>query len=120
GNVSASVKTIAFWVKVSTTTVRDNIIDLSGGGRNIEIVNNTVQGNGITSPTIYVDGVVASTIKDTGWHHIAITSNSTINCNAVALGVVGGIYFGGTIDDLRMYNSALSAATVKRLAQLGI
>ncbi|MDP1723069.1 MAG: hypothetical protein Q8L37_07845 [Candidatus Gottesmanbacteria bacterium] len=42
-----------------------------------------------------------------------------MNASNVSLGVASSTYFGGTLDDLRMYNRALSAAEAKRLYGLG-
>jgi hypothetical protein len=119
GNVSASVKSVAFWVKVATSTAQANIIDLNGSGANIEIVNGVVTANGFTTPTIYVDGAVTSTLNNKNWHHVVVTTGTNVNASNMNLGVVGNGYFGGTLDDLRVYSKALSASEVTRLYGLG-
>ncbi|MDO8552761.1 MAG: LamG-like jellyroll fold domain-containing protein [bacterium] len=119
GNVSSSVKSVAFWAKVATSTTQQNIIDLNGSGANIEIVNGVVTANGFTSPTIYVDGAVTSTLNNTNWHHVVITTGTNVNASNVSLGVASSTYFGGSLDDLRIYNKALSASEVRRLYGLG-
>ncbi|MDP1722144.1 MAG: LamG-like jellyroll fold domain-containing protein [Candidatus Gottesmanbacteria bacterium] len=68
---------------------------------------------------MYVDGAVSSTLNNKNWHHVVVTTGTNVNASSVNLGVVGGVYFGGTLDDLRMYNRALSASEVSRLYGLG-
>ena len=85
----------------------------------IRIVSGTVTANSFTSLTIYVDGAVSSTLNNTNWQHVVITTGTNVNVSNLSLGVASSTYFGGTLDDLRMYNRALSSAEVKRLYQLG-
>ncbi len=73
-----------------------------------------------TSPTVYVDGSTASaTITDTNWHHIAITTGTGINASALDIGRISDQYFGGSIDEIRMYNRALTASEVYQLNNSG-
>ena len=118
GNVSSSVKSVAFWLKMSTTT-SGNIMDLDAAGTNVADVAGTMTARNITSPTIYVDGAVSSAVNDTKWHHVVITTGTAINASSVSLGVASSTYGGFTMDDLRMYSRALSATEVSRLYQLG-
>lgn len=78
-----------------------------------------VTAGGFTSPTIYVDGAVSSTLNDKNWHHVVVTTGTNVNASNVNLGVVAGVYYGGALDDLRLYNRALSADEVARLYGLG-
>ncbi|MDP1690320.1 MAG: hypothetical protein Q8L52_03955 [bacterium] len=50
---------------------------------------------------------------------MVITTGTNVNASNVSLGVASATYFGGTLDDLRMYSRALSASEAKRLYQLG-
>ncbi len=68
-----------------------------------------------TSRTLYVNGVSVAT--DT-------TSRNPIYINGMHIGNLGGywgniIYFPGSIDDVRIYNRALSASEVRQLYNLG-
>jgi len=85
GNVYNGVKTVSFWIKADSTTKK--IINFSNTA-NVEVISGTITTSGITSPTIYVDGAVSSII-DTNWHHIAITTATGINASAATLGRVG-------------------------------
>ena len=118
GSVSSTVKTVAFWVKPNSTTAQ-SIMDLDGASANIKLVSGTVTANGFTSPTIYVDGAVTSTLNNKNWHHVVVTTATAVNASSVSLGAASSAYFSGTLDDLRMYNRALSASDVTRLYGLG-
>ncbi|MCK4554430.1 hypothetical protein KAU19_05750 [Candidatus Parcubacteria bacterium] len=104
GDVYNGIKTISFWIKAGSLT--EKIIDLNGTA-NIEVINGTITANNF-SPTVYVDGVLASTI-DTDWHYIIIATSTGINASAVDIGRIGAGYFGGILDEVRIYNYALSA-----------
>jgi len=67
--------------------------------------------------SIYVDGTAASTIPDTGWHHIAVTTNSNINADTFEIGRSTS-YFNGILDDIRVYNVALSPADIADLYKI--
>ena len=76
--------------------------------------------NGLTSPTVYIDGSSANTtLTPNSWHHITITTSTNINANNVEIGRVGSNYFNGTIDDLRIFDTTLSTSDVDRLYHLG-
>ena len=106
---------MSFWIKADNTTKK--ILDLNGTAY-VEVVSGTITATGWTSPTIYVDGAVSSTI-DKEWHHITITTATGINASAVDIGRVSTGYFDGTLDDIRIYNRALSSSEVQRLYNLG-
>ena len=112
GTVYNGVKTIAFWAKPNSTT--QPFIDLNGTAT-IDVTSGTVAANSFTSPTIYVDGAVTSTFPDTNWHHIVITTGTGINASATNIGKISTSYFGGTLDDIRFYSSALSSTQVTDL-----
>lgn len=112
GTVYNGVKTISFWAKPNSTT--QPFIDLNGTAT-IDVTSGTVAANNFTGPTIYVDGAVASTFPDTNWHHIVITTGTGINASATNIGKISTSYFGGTLDDIRFYSSALSSTQVTDL-----
>ena len=65
-----------------------------------------------TTRTIYLDGVHIGSDTPTG-HNVPYSSNLTIGVD------YGGDYNNGSIDDVRIYNRALSAAEVQSLYDLG-
>ncbi len=111
GNVSDTVKTVLFWIKPNSTT--EKILELNGSVY-IDITSGAVAATGFTSPTIYVDNVVSSVISDTDWHYIAVVTNTAINGNNVHIGKAGITYFTGLLDEVMIYNRALSAAEVSQ------
>ncbi|MCK5062091.1 DUF2341 domain-containing protein, partial [Candidatus Parcubacteria bacterium] len=114
GNVYNGIKTVNFWIKAGGLTKK--IIDLNGTA-DIEVVSGTITANNLSN-TIYVDGAVSSAI-DTDWHHIAIATGTAINANAVDIGRIGAGYFNGILDEVRVYNRALSADEIAEQYRVG-
>ena len=105
-----NIKTVSFWIKADSLT--EKVVDLNGT-QTITINAGTISANGFTSPTIYVDGKVSSTLPDTNWHHIAITINTDVNASAVVIGKVSADYFTGALDNVRLYPYARSADEIR-------
>jgi len=80
-----------------------------------------ISATGFTSPTYYVDGIASSTpgLYDAKWHHIVVTGTAAITGSQVELGRANSVYFGGTIDDVRIYNRALSYQQIQQLYAQG-
>jgi hypothetical protein len=78
-----------------------------------------VTATGFTAPTVYVDGVQTTTLPDSGWHHITITDTTGVLASNTILGSDGTSYLNGSLDDVRLYDRALSAEEAKRVYQLG-
>ena len=57
------------------------------------------------------------TISDTSWHHVVVTTNTGINASATNIGKISSSYFGGILDDIRFYSTALSSTQVSDLYQ---
>ncbi|MEA3495203.1 MAG: hypothetical protein U9R42_04120, partial [Bacteroidota bacterium] len=72
------VKTVEFWVNPATTT--EDCIDLNGS-EYIEISSGTLTANGFTSPTIYVNGAVSTSVSASVWQHVAVTTTTLINAS---------------------------------------
>ncbi len=62
---------------------------------------------------------ITSNIANNKWRHVVITSTDNIVATNLVLGRVGGSYFLGSIDDVRIYNRALSASEIKQLYNEG-
>ena len=79
--------------------------------------------NGAT--TAYFDDVslkqvlIRYPITDTNWRHVVITTNTAVSASAVKIGKGGTSYMNGLIDEVRVYNRALSAAEVLNLYKVG-
>jgi hypothetical protein len=68
-----------------------------------------------TTRTIYVNGVAEGT-NNTAQSRANVGGNTAIGRPG---SYTGGLYFPGVIDDVRIYNRALTAAEVTRLYNLG-
>ena len=114
GNTSASVKSVAFWLKVATSTSVQSIMDLNGTAT-IDILSSAVRANNFTGATIYIDGAQTAVLNDTNWHYVVITATSAVTASAFDIGRISATYLGGTLDDIRFYGNTLSASEVSKL-----
>ncbi|OGG71359.1 hypothetical protein A3A35_00260 [Candidatus Kaiserbacteria bacterium RIFCSPLOWO2_01_FULL_51_21] len=118
-----SIKTVTFWMKTATTTANASMIDtgiVAGGGTIETNSGGTITATSFTSPTIYVDGSSASAlIPDLKWHHVAVTTNTAESGAGFIIGKATSLNFGGSLDDVRIWNRALSGEEVNRLYHLG-
>src|SRR3989338_7151503 len=119
GNVSSSVNSFSFWMKTASSSPTVNLLDLNAG-QSIKIVAGTVTASGLTSPSIFVDGVSGSTVN-AGWHHIAVTTGTAVNASAVNLGLNATTTapLDGVLDDVRFYNRVINTDEIKRLYRIG-
>jgi hypothetical protein len=103
-----NIKSVSFWIKADDITDR-KIMDFDGGTHYLEIdASGIIQAQGFTSPTIYIDGKVSSTLADTSWHHIAVTTDTNINAtSSMKIGkttiTAVDYFFDGTLDDVKIY-----------------
>jgi len=118
-NMSASyngVKSVSFWIKPNTTT--QSILELNGTDK-ITASGGTIAVAGFNGDaTVYVNGAVSSTITN-DWKHVVVTTPTGLNATAFTLGLSGGVYFAGKLDEVRLYNRVLSASEVKQLYNIG-
>ncbi|KKU74066.1 MAG: hypothetical protein UX99_C0023G0003 [Candidatus Amesbacteria bacterium GW2011_GWB1_47_26] len=111
GTGPTSVKSIEFWVKPVTTT--EYFVNLTSTTDYIWASSGTVTATGLTSPTIYVNGVVSSTISAGSWQHVVVTTGTAENASNLDIGrTQDANYLEGTIDNVRLYDYALSQAQV--------
>ena len=79
--------------------------------------------NGAT--TAYFDDVslkkvlIRYPITDTNWHFVVITTDTAVSASAVKIGKGEATYLNGSIDDVRIYNRALSPSEVTALYKSG-
>ena len=99
-----NIKTIVFDITLDTTS--ESIIDFDGA-TNITVSGGTVTTAGISSPTIYIDGVAGTTIT-TAKARVTITTATAINATAfdVGDGLDGKLHF------LKLLDVTWSAAEV--------
>ena len=107
GNIGSDIKTVEFWVYPTSTT--NYFVDLNGSAY-ISASAGTVTATGFTSPTIYVNGAVSSTITANSWQHIAVTTTTAINASSTNVGKISTNYLAGYMDELRISNSVRYSA----------
>ena len=110
------VNSVSFWVYPETTT--EYFVNLTGTTDFIWVNAGTVTATGLTSPTIYVDGSVSSTLVTNKWQHVVVTTATSENASNLDLGrTEDANYLQGKLDEVRIYNRALSAAEITQLYQ---
>jgi len=121
GNVSTGIQTVAFWLRVSTSTATQRIIDIDGTDQIETDASSVIAATSFPGTTvIYQDGVAGSTTLTSGWHHITVTDTVGVNASDFDIGRIETEgYFGGVIDDVRLYDRVLSKEEVDRLYGLG-
>lgn len=117
GNVSSSVKTMSFWIRPNN--INRSIINTNSSSGKVDISSGSISTTGYTSPTVYVNSSVSSSVINGKWQHVVITSNTAFNADSVNIGRSGSSYFSGAIDDVRFYNRVLSASEIRHLYSMG-
>ncbi len=104
-----SVQTVEFWLNDSNTT--DGILELVDNTTYISISGSAISLTGFTSTTTYVNGVETSSLSS-GWNHVAIIADA-VSAASVNIGEANSDYMDGIIDEVRLYDRALSAEEVR-------
>jgi len=102
-------KTVDIVLQATTTT--EEFLDLDGGTHTVEASSGTITATGFSSPTIYVDGAVSSTLT-TAETRITITTATAIDLSAVVLGAVGASFFDGVIKSVTFYETEKTAEEI--------
>jgi len=117
-NVGSGLKTISFWMKGTDVTSK-KLINIDGTDQIETNASDQVVATSFPAATVYVDGAAASTVKDNTWHQVVITDTTGVSGSIFELGRVSTSYFTGLLDDVRVYNRALSGDEIKRLYRIG-
>ncbi|MCX6804313.1 MAG: hypothetical protein NTY48_07165 [Candidatus Diapherotrites archaeon] len=79
--------------------------------------------NCLGATTWYIDDVsikpvlIRYPVSDTSWHHVVITTSTSVIASAVKIGKGGSTYFNGSIDNIRTWGRELSAVEANSLYQ---
>ncbi|HSX39540.1 MAG TPA: LamG domain-containing protein, partial [Candidatus Saccharimonadales bacterium] len=99
-HVIPGVQTVGFWIKPTTTTTSvlrlTNSIYISASA-------GTLSATGFSSPIIYVNSIVTSTITANVWQHVEVTTATAITATSIKFGFANSSYFSGIMDDVRIY-----------------
>ncbi len=107
----AGVQSVGFWVKPTTTTA--SMLALTTSAR-ITASSGTISATGFTSPTIYVNGAVSSTLTANSWQYIEVTTGTAITANAITIGTANSAFTTGFIDDVKIYPYARTASEIRQ------
>ncbi len=118
GNQGGAIQTIGMWVKATSIAGNDYPIDLNGTDY-LSIESGEVTANGFSGPdTIYVDGIVGTTITAGKWHFIAI-SHSSFTASDLDIGRAEGVgLFTGSIGEVLLFSDALEAQHIRSIYEL--
>ena len=120
----SGIKSVGFWAQTASTTAQ-GLINIQNDAVTPDYIstnaNKALSGTSFTSPTYYVDGAASTTpgLYNANWHYIVVTNTAAITGSHLEIGRAHTQYFSGSIDDVRVYNRALSAAEVLQLYALG-
>ena len=109
--IARSLNTITFLVLLNSTT--EDIITLSAS-HSITVSSGTISANGFSSSTIYVNGTQTTTVTSGCWLRITIVTSTSFSSNDIQIGFVSS-YLDGSVDNLNIYNRALSSNEVELL-----
>ena len=117
-NISRAVSTrsVSFWIKPTTDSA--SMVNLTATAY-ITASAGSITATGFTSPTVYVNGITGSTLTANAWNHIIVTDTANTSANAITLGKANSAFTAGIMDDVRVYNRALSANEVTQLYNVG-
>jgi hypothetical protein len=111
GSGPSTVNTVSFWTNPTTTT--EYFVDLNGSAY-ISSSSGILSATGFYSPSIYVNGVKTTTVISGSWQHVTITTATSLNANDLDIGRIEGTgHLEGSIDEVKIYNSALTADQIK-------
>jgi hypothetical protein len=118
----SNIRTISFWARASTTAaMAQGLVNLTGSS--IYISTNASRAISLAGAegTFYVNGVQTGspTLSGSAWHHVVVTSAGDITGSQIEFGRANSVLFGGSLDEVRVYNRVLSAAEVLRIYQTG-
>ena len=114
-----TVSSIGFWVR-PTAVATLGLIDLDGGTTKIVTDSSgVISATGFTSPTIYINGRVATTLVANRWQYVEVTTGTAITASAIKIGTDNTNFTKGFFDEVSLFTYARSAAQVKVDYNLG-
>jgi hypothetical protein len=124
--IGMSVSSTGFWINPSTTTIANNILQLTSGAYITANTSGQITVTGITSPSCYVNGLLTTcasagaALNPSQWNYVVVTSATGITtANTPYLGRVGSTSMYGKLDEVSFYNRALSADEIAEQYRLG-
>jgi len=115
GDIKQDIKTALLWANFDDITSR-SLLDLDGGTHSVEIDGSSdITATGWSTPTIYVDAVVAAAIAAvSAWHFIAVTTATAFRVSDFDIGKEAS-YFDGKMINIVLLEPTLSAGQIKNI-----
>ncbi len=109
--IGKSIAAVEFWC--NPNTVGGGVIDLATNMLGVAISNMavTVLGTASSKVSVYVNGLLSLRLLP-GWNHVVVTLPSAVSVSSGRIGVLGGQYFGGMLDEVAIYSSTPSQAVI--------
>ncbi len=114
GNIGSGIRTISFWMK-GDSVISKKIINIDGTDQIETNGSGAITATSFPAATVYVNGAVGSTVAPGNWYHVVVTDTSGVSGTTFEIGRVGGSYFDGVLDDVRVYNYVMSLDEVRTL-----
>ena len=116
GDLAQNIQTFMCWIYADA--ISRAIVDFDSGTHSVEIdATPDVTATGWATPTIYVNGSSASaTVAISTWYHIAVTTATPFDANAVVLGDEA-TFWDGYLSLSKILNYALSADQIYTIYQ---
>lgn len=117
----SGIKTIAFWAKMSTTTLSQKLINIDGTDKIETNGDGEVVATSFPAATVYVNGATATSSipRARDWHHVAVIDTTGVDGSELEIGRVGTTHGSFSVDGVRIYDRALTPTEIKRLYDLG-
>jgi len=114
GNLSlgntGNINSICFIFKPNNLS--GNILELINNSVYVTYLNSVITQTGFTTPIIYVNGIVSSTISADKFYFVCLTQAANINASAINIGEANSVNFNGQVKCFMAFNKVLSATEV--------
>ncbi len=118
GNHGGAIKTVGLWIHPISIAGNDYCIGFDGGTSFVFINEGTVETNELINPTIYINGVVTSSVNAGKWQYLTVSFNA-ITASDLDIGRVEGQgLFTGKIGETMLFDRVLDATDVKSIFEL--
>ena len=106
-----TLQSAEFWIK--TDTASGGILEFGASSPWLAVSNQIVVVNGWSggNPLVYVNSRQTPQLLP-GWNHVAVVFPALITADAVNIGLARGSYFSGQMDELAVYNRALTSGEI--------
>jgi len=120
GLMDTGVKSVSFWVKMPDNTSQ-KLINMDGTDQIETNGSDAVVATSWPNATVYVNASSGSATlsEDNTWYHVVVTDSTGVDGSAFEVGRVGSTYAEMSVDDIRVFDTVLTAEKVQRLYDLG-